>query len=521
MSGPKLVVDDKRHLFGDPANDAQPSAKPANDLDTAMQWFDQRFAVITDNGKTQVYWTHEDGMTVPYLTLNDFFSAWTQNKIIITSELPGGLGQTHKEFEAAKYWFYKYKHRRTKHFTCFDPRGGAPPNTFNFWPGFGVNIRHVDDDFLEWYDKWKLVIDFLNDIICSDDDVSYDYLQQWIGHLIQRPWEKPEVSIVLIGTKGTGKSLFAKLLERLIDGDRKYCLYFKTVKEKDFTGNFNDHLRHKLLFTLDEASYMRSPSILSVINDIVTSKEVAIGKKFASTTMSEDFLRVVINANPPWTLPVTWDERRFLVLNPSQERLGDSEYYAQIDDALNDMRVIEALHYIFSEVDITKFNPRIVPHTEAMMRNRIAQLSGIDLWVFELANYGFIDAWKIDGEAFILKDTLRHSYNEFRKARYDDKKEIDATKFGMELGRLLPAIDDKGNVVMNNGRVVSIIEENRQRNTAILKKRPDLALDENKFSYSYVLPALDHFQNLLNISLKIKYDWSGNSAWDYFNNRPM
>ena len=100
--------------------------------------------------------------------------------------------------------------------------------------------------------------------------------------------------------------------------------------------------------------------------------------------MSEDYLRVVINANPPWSLPVTWDERRFLVLNPSQERLGDSEYYGQIDDALNDMRVIEALHYIFfsQEVDITKFNPRQVPHTEAMMRNRIAQLKGIDLWAF-------------------------------------------------------------------------------------------------------------------------------------------
>jgi hypothetical protein len=249
---------------------------------------------------------------------------------------------------------------------------------------------------------------------------------------------------------------------------------------------------------------------------------LSIGKKFASTTMSEDYLRVVINANPPWSLPVTWDERRFLVLNPSQERLGDSEYYSQIDDALNDMRVIEALHYVFSqEVDITKFNPRQVPHTEAMMRNRIAQLRGIDLWAFELANYGFIDAWKIDGDAYVLRDTLRHSYNEFHKARYDDKKEMDSTKFGMELGRLLPAIDDKGNVIMKKGHVVSILEENRQRNTAILKQRPDLALDEAKFSYSYVLPSLDHFRNLLSISLKIRYHWEGNDSWYHSSKRPM
>ena len=218
MSGPKPMPDEKKQLFGDPPNDAPSTTRPSTDLDAAMQWCEDRFVVITDNGKTQVYWIHEDGMAVPYLTFNDFFGAWTHNKLSITSELPNGAGQTRKEVETVRYWFYKYRHRRTRHFTCFILNGSAPPDTFNFWPGFGVEIRHVDDDFLEWNDKWKLVIDFINDIICSDDDASYEYLQQWIGHLVQKPWEKPEVSIVLIGTKGTGKSLFAKFLERLIDG---------------------------------------------------------------------------------------------------------------------------------------------------------------------------------------------------------------------------------------------------------------------------------------------------------------
>ena len=245
----------KKELFGEPAapTSATKASPHQGDLDTAMKVYNERFAVVTDNGKTQVHWMHEDRTRTVYLTNNDFFGAWANEKLIITSETPNH-NQTSKQVEAAKHWYYNFPGRRTCHYVIFDPKGSAPPHTLNYWPGFGVNIAKVDDVFLEWYDKWKLVIDFINDIICSGDDASYEYLKHWIGHVLQRPWEKPEVSIVLIGTKGTGKSLFAKFLERLIDGARKYCLYYKTVKEKDFTGNFNDHLRHKLLLIIDEAS---------------------------------------------------------------------------------------------------------------------------------------------------------------------------------------------------------------------------------------------------------------------------
>lgn len=501
----------------------KPSSVPKQDLfggiasvesaETAQQWFNQRFAVITDNGKTQVYWIHEDGKIVAYNTNNDFFGAWANKKTQIITTDPNKK-QTSKFVESAKDWFYDYQARRTYHFTTFDPKGGAPPNTFNFWPGFGVKgVRGAPE--------YKIIIRFIYEIICSKDKRSFKYLVRWTAHMVQKPWKKPEVSIVLIGAKGTGKSLFAKFLERLIDGLRKYVLCYETVKEKDFTGDFNDHLRHKLLLIIDEASYIASPRVLSVINDLITSEDVSVGKKFASTTMSVDFLRMIINANPPWSLPVTWDERRFLALSPSQEMMGNHEHYRGIADALNDIRVMEALHWFFMQVNIGNFNPHKVPHTEAMMRNRIAQLKGVELWAFELANDGFIDAWKIEGDAYALKETVRQSYNEWHAARYNDKKEIDKTKFGMEFARLLPAIDDKGNVIMNKGRVVSILEKNKQRNSAILKQRPGLSLDETKFSYSYVLPALDHFRNLLIISLKIRYDWTGNMVWDFFSNRPL
>lgn len=423
---------------------------------------------------------------------------------------------------AAKHWYNDYPDRRTYYNTIFDPKGGAPsPLTLNRWPGFGLKgIRSADRE-------WRFIVfNFLRDIICSHDHAAFKYAVKWIAHLIQKPWEKPSVSLVLIGTKGTGKSLFFKLLHRLIDGFRNYVLFHKTVKESDFTGNFNDHLKNKILLILDEASYIAAPKILATVNDIISSEDQSIGTKFATTKMSADYMRVVMGANPPWRIPLTWDERRHLVLTPSQEKMGDQDYYTRVFNAISDIHVLEALHYFFQHVDISDFNTHVIPHTDAMMKQRIAGLKGVEAWAFELANDGFIDAWRIDGDAYVLKETLRKAYNEWRKAynewhkaRYDDKKEISPTQFGIEFGRLLPALDSEGDIILKNGQVVNILEENRQRNSTILKLRPELNLDETKFSYLYVLPDLWSFRNLLKISLKIQYAFSSAKDWGYFRDK--
>jgi hypothetical protein len=133
---------------------------------------------------------------------------------------------------AARHWYNDYPDRRTYYNTIFDPRGGAPsPLVLNRWPGFGLKgIRSADRE------GRCIAFDFIPKIICSHDKAAFKYAVKWIGHLLQKPWEKPNVSLVLIGTKGTGKSLFFKLLHRLIDGFRNYVLFHKTVKESDFTG---------------------------------------------------------------------------------------------------------------------------------------------------------------------------------------------------------------------------------------------------------------------------------------------
>jgi Family of unknown function (DUF5906) len=478
------------------------------------KWFNRHFFVATENGKTQIYRQDKDGSSEPYINDKDFFGAYSHIKLTVKSQTPNDVVNERK-VPAARHWYNDYPDRRTYYNTIFDPRGGAPsPLVLNRWPGFGLKgVRSADTE-------WRFVVfNFIRDIICSHDHAAFKYAIKWIAHLLQKPWEKPSVSLVLIGTKGTGKSLFFKMLHRLIDGFRDFILFHKTVKESDFTGNFNDHLKNKIVLILDEASYIGAPKILATINDFISSEHQSIGTKFASTKMSIDYLRVVMGANPPWRIPLTWDERRHLVLTPSQENMGDQGYYTRVANAISDIHVLEALHYFFQHVDISDFNTHVIPHTDAMMKQRISGLKGVEAWAFELATDGFIDAWDIKDDAYVLRDVLRKAYNEWHKARYDDKKEISPTQFGMEFGRLLPALDERGNVILKNGQVVNILEENRQRNSTLLKLRPDLNLDETKFSYLYVLPSLWSFRNLLKISLKIQCTFNSANSWGYLKDK--
>ena len=144
LNGPNAPAKEPRSLF-DADSPRLVDPKESN------KWFDAHFHVITNSGRTQVYKIKKDGTMEPYQNKTDFFDAYTHIKVNITSQDPLG-SKTQKSPEAARYWFYHHPDRKTYHDTTFDPRGVAPPGTFNFWPGFGIAGAKNDDT------EWKFVI---------------------------------------------------------------------------------------------------------------------------------------------------------------------------------------------------------------------------------------------------------------------------------------------------------------------------------------------------------------------------
>ena len=57
----------------------------------------------------------------------------------------------------------------------------------------------------------KPFLDHLKTIICQDGGEQYEYLLNWCAHLIQKPWEKPAVALVLISSTCTCRSIGLQL----------------------------------------------------------------------------------------------------------------------------------------------------------------------------------------------------------------------------------------------------------------------------------------------------------------------
>src|SRR5690606_19872102 len=85
--------------------------------------------------------------------------------------------------------------------------GTNNPRQYNMWRGFSVEPKEGDVS-LFW--------DFMQDVICDGDASLFQYVKAFFAHMVQRPWELPEVALVLQGDQGTGKSYFVKQMGELL-----------------------------------------------------------------------------------------------------------------------------------------------------------------------------------------------------------------------------------------------------------------------------------------------------------------
>ena len=122
---------------------------------------------------------------------------------------------------------------------------------FNEWRGFRMN----DPDFYLKYDD--IIMEYINDInkhileiICNHNTEIFEYLINWISHIIQNPFIKTEKGIFLYSEdEGTGKSHFVKWLGIDIFGKE----YFETTNDTtSVLGHFNSILKNKLCINMDE-----------------------------------------------------------------------------------------------------------------------------------------------------------------------------------------------------------------------------------------------------------------------------
>ena len=96
-----------------------------------------------------------------------------------------------------------------------------------------------------------------------------------------------------------------------------------------------------------------------------------------------NYLRVLVAGNQDWLIPAAFEERRFAVLDVSDQHIQDFPYFAAIEKEMKNGGREALLHHLLS-LDISSVNLREIPKTEALFEQKLASMSPEQAWWLDL-----------------------------------------------------------------------------------------------------------------------------------------
>lgn len=251
--------------------------------------------------------------------------------------------------------------RREYDGVVFEPRG-AEKSYYNLYGG--PILKPADGDC-------TLLLQHIREVICSGDEAVYGYVLGWCAHLVQKPWELPGVAIALRSGQGTGKGSFVRALG-MIWGKR----HFRHVANVEhLLGRFNAHLENAILVYCDEAYWAGDKHHVSALKAMITETTRIIERKGVNAMEVNNLTRLIIATNNRWAVPAELDDRRFLVLEVSDARVGQHDYFEALHRELESGGAAAFLRFLLA-YDIEDFLPHKVPKTTALLEAKFHGMEG-------------------------------------------------------------------------------------------------------------------------------------------------
>jgi hypothetical protein len=356
---------------------------------------------------------------------------------------------------AGEVWL-NHPDRRSYEGVTFNPNG-ASDSYYNLFQGFPVDAVRGD---------CGLYLDHIQNNICKSDDELYDYVINWMADAIQNPGRRPGVALVIRGKQGVGKGVFVN----------EFCGLFgphaiQVTQSSHLVGNFNAHLRDKLIVFADEAFWAGDKRAEGALKALVTEDTMPIEMKGVDVQNAPNFVRLIMASNNDWVVPASVDQRRFVVIEVGTARMQDSSYFKALRDQM-DQGGRQALMQFLIDRDLSGVELRRIPRTEALAEQQLLSLDSVGQWLYAALDAGGFEEREAGGIAEFLPwpaelpiQKVHDCYNLYCN-RQSHIRPLPSSAFGKRLKELLPSTE-KRKVTISN-----------QRKNAYLFTSLDLARDE-------------------------------------------
>jgi hypothetical protein len=362
------------------------------------------------------------------------------------------------------FWVSPYTHVYID--IAFSPKV-LPATTLNYWVGH--LIQPVLGD-------WSPIKYHLLSVICSNDEGLYNYLINYMAHMIQYPEQKPGVMVTLLGRQGTGKGLFFEVLRRIWPVT---TLLVSDINQ--IIGQFNAVLGHTYVVIMDEAMFSGDRKSQDRMKSLITEKTCQIEQKHQPSRTIESVHRFFASSNHDHFSHVESDDRRALFIRVSDSRQGDSNYFSHLANAIDDDAVIAAMIFELKAIDLTNFKVRCRPITAEHSAQKLRSLQGFDRYWFEVLTTGYFGCGQYSTNPWRLGDFIATRTMHKECIEYDKRAQRYASLQTSEISRAL-------------GRLCSSAKASRKT-------------VQNSQHRGYVLPALSVARQEFEEAYNCKVDW--------------
>jgi hypothetical protein len=318
----------------------------------------------------------------------------------------------------------------------FDPTEQNSSETYNLWRGFAVVPRNGD---------WSLLRSHIRDVVCGGKKSLFDYVVGWLATGVQHPAMRPEVALVFRGGQGSGKGFVAREFGFLF-GEH----FFHASSPRHLTGTFNAHLETAVIVFADEAFGTNDSEATANLKRLISEPTLAIEHKHRDAVTARNYAHVIVSTNSDWAIPAGPDERRFCVLDVRNIYQGNHRYFKAIE-AQQRQGGREAMLYDLLHYDLSHFNVRRAPVTDALLEQKVHSFSPSQRWWFEKLAAGRLLEGRIGWPRAVARRDLQKDFaTAVRRDGVDKNDRGSATALGRLLTKVLGAA--KSSARLEDGR---------------------------------------------------------------------
>lgn len=232
----------------------------------------------------------------------------------------------------------------------------------NLFPGFKYTERPATFKKKQLKNVQRMW-NHINKIWCNNEPEIFSYVKKWLSHVIAG--HKMRTCLYLKSPQGTGKSLVTEFIDNHVLGNK---ITHITKDTKCVNGGFNIELQGKILLVLEELPIEKQGEWRSIYNSMknyITGTSIELEEKNKSKNRRENILSVILCSNHN-AVKIEADDRRTLMLDISNEKIGDLSYFNKLCSKVNNDSVGECFFWdCVDTYNATKdFKEQIIPSTQ-------------------------------------------------------------------------------------------------------------------------------------------------------------